>query len=208
MIMIARTIASINKIHPAVWQLICLTISLVLFSLVFLTRSPGFLRPFGIALRTDFWPIVPLTALLVYVIYRIPGRIGELSAFAIVMILFALGLAGLWASGNTQTSTISGLIPMNDARSYYVDALRLTHGTSFSFFSSRRPLFAGFLSVLLLITNFNLAASLAILAAITGISIYFFSRELERTHGTETAVFAVVMMFLYYRLHRDRKSVV
>ncbi len=147
--MISQSFALTNKIHPLLWQFICLIISIVFFILVLINRSPNFLRPLGFSLRTDFWPIIPVTALFVYLVFRIPGRIGEVSTWAVVMVLFALPLAGLWAYGHTQTSTLSGLIPLNDAKGFYMDALRLTHGTNFSFFASRRPLFAGLLSVLL-----------------------------------------------------------
>ena len=199
--MISRFLALTNKIHPLLWRFICLTISIVFFILVLINRSPSFLRPLGFSLRTDFWPIIPVTALFVYLVFRIPGRIGEVSTWAVIMVLFALPLAGLWAYGHTQTSTLSGLIPLNDARGFYMDALRLTYGTNFSFFASRRPLFAGLLSVLLALTNYNLMACLAALTAITAISIHLTAREIQRTHGAETAVFLLMMIFLYYRLH-------
>jgi len=199
--MISRFLAFTNKIHPLLWQLICLTISVAFFILVLINRSPNFLRPLGFSLRTDFWPIIPVTALFVYLVFRIPGRIGEVSTWAVVMVLFALPLAGMWAFGHTQTSTLSGLIPLNDAKGFYMDALRLTYGTNFSFFASRRPLFAGLLSVLLVLTNYNLMACLAALTAITAIAILLTAREVQRTHGMETAVFLLMMIFLYYRLH-------
>jgi len=43
--------------------------------------------------------------------------------------------------------------------------------------------------------------SLTILSAITGFSCYLLTREVQRTHTTETAVFLLIMIFLYYRLH-------
>lgn len=167
-----------------------------------LLRPPsGFLRSLSLALRVDFWPVIPLTALVIYLLFYVPGRIGQIITASAVLFLFAMPLAGMWAYGHTQTSVISGLIQLNDASGYYVDALRLTSGTNFSSFSSRRPLFAGFLSVLLALTGHNLMISLAILSGVTAIACYLLAREIQKTHGVETAVFLLMMMFLYYRLH-------
>ncbi len=194
-------IQSFNNIHPILWQFICFTVSIIAFGLVLINPLPSFVRPLSLALRVDFWPVIPITAVVIYLLFRIPGRTGELITVTSIMLLFAMPLAGMWAYGHTQTSTLGGLIPLNDAQGYYIDALGLTTGSNFSYFSSRRPLFPGLLSVLLIITNYNLFTSLAILSAITAISCYFMTREIQRTHGTETATFLLMMVFLYYRLH-------
>jgi hypothetical protein len=181
--------------------MLCLAVGSAVFALILLQRAPNFLRPLGFALRTEFWPVIPIATGIIYFAYRLPGRFGELIAQTAVLGLFALALAGLWAYGHSQTTTLSGLIPMNDARGYYRDALRLSHGEDFSFFASRRPLFVGLLSVLLVSTNFNLMACLAVLTALAAISAHLTAREIQRTCGTETAAFFLMMVFLYYRLH-------
>lgn len=196
-----NVIHSLNRIHPAFWQFIYLTVSIIAFSLVLINPLPSFIRPLSLSLRVDFWPIIPTTAIIIYLLFRIPGRTGELITITTIMCLFAMPLAGIWAYGHTQSAMLGGLIPLNDAQSYYLDAIRLTLGESFSFFSTRRPLFPGFLSVLLVITNNNILVSLAILSAITAISSYYMIKEIQETHGTEFAVFLLMMIFLYYRLH-------
>jgi hypothetical protein len=110
-------------------------------------------------------------------------------------------LAGLWASGQSQSTVLSGLIPLFDAQTYYMDALRLMNGSPFSIFSARRPLFGSLLAVLLTLTGRNLMAALAILTAMTGLACYFTAREIQRTHGAEIAVFILMVMFLFYRAH-------
>lgn len=192
---------TLNKIHPAHWLFICLTVSITAFSLILINPLPGFMRPLSLSLRVDFWPIIPITACIIYLLFLIHERSGELISVTAIMILFALPLAGMWAYGHAQSAMLGGLIPINDAQGYYTDALRLINNSSFSFFSTRRPLFPGFLSVLLFITDHNLLTSLAILSAVTAISCYFMVREIQRTHGTEVAAFLLMMVFLYYRLH-------
>src|SRR5687768_4851217 len=123
---------ALNKIHPLIWYFVCITISLIVFGLILLNRSPNFLRPLSKALRTGFGLVIPVATLLVYLAFRVPGRIGELIAMTTVLSLFAMSLAGLWASGQTQTTVLSGLIPLTDAGGYYIDALGLINGQDFS----------------------------------------------------------------------------
>src|SRR5688572_27732337 len=71
---------ALNKIHPLPWHFICIAISIVVFSLVLLNRSPNFLRPLSMALRTGFGLIIPAIAIAMYLVYRLPGRFGELAS--------------------------------------------------------------------------------------------------------------------------------
>jgi len=189
------------KINSCLWQLLFLTISTALFSLILANRAPNLLRPISMALRAGFGLVIPLTGLILYLAYRIPGRAGDLIGMAVTLSLFAMPLAGLWASGQTQSTILSGLIPLSDAESYYSDALRLMNGDDFSIFSARRPLFAGLFAVLLTITGRNLMAALAIVTAITGLACYFTVREIQRARGAEIAVFILMVLFLFNRAH-------
>ena len=190
-----------HKINPYLSQLIFLAISTVLFGLILANRAPNLLRPISMALRTGFGLVIPVTAVILYLAFRIPSRAGNLIGMAATLSLFAMPLAGLWASGQSQSTVLSGLIPLFDADSYYIDALRLMNGDAFSIFSARRPLFASLLAVLLSITGRNLMAALAILTAIAGLACYFTAREIQRTHGAEIAVFVLMVLFLFNRAH-------
>ncbi|MBM3126482.1 MAG: hypothetical protein FJZ87_15670, partial [Chloroflexi bacterium] len=176
--------AFIEKIHPLLWQGICFALSILVFSLILVNRNPNFLRPLSMAMRTGFGLVIPSTALALYFLLRIPGRIGELIAVTGVLSLFALPLAGVWASGKSQSVLFNGLIPLADAANYYIDGLRILNGWEISHFSAMRPIFPGFLSLLLAVTDRNFMASLGILSAIAGFSVYFTGREVQRTHGT------------------------
>jgi hypothetical protein len=190
-----------KRIHPLAWQTLCLLTSLVIFILILNNRSPIFVRPVSMALRTGFGVVIPLAALVVYGAFRIKGRIGELTAMTAILSLFAMGLAGLWASGDTQSVVLNGMIPLTDAAGYYTDATRLQYGMDVSNFTSMRPFFAGLLSLFLRLSERNLMTAVAIFTAIAGLAGYLASREIQRTHGAEVAVFFLTLMFLYYRHH-------
>ena len=196
-----QTKAILKKFSPILWQIIFLGISLFVYYLILVNRSPGLIRSISMSLRTGFGIVIPLATLVIYAAYRIPGRIGELFAITATMSLFALALAGLWAAGSTQSVVLNGLIPLTDASAYYVDATRIQYGMDISNFSAMRPFFAGLLSFFLWLSERNLMTAVAIFTAIAGFSCFLATREIQRTHGTEIAVFFLILMFLYYRHH-------
>jgi hypothetical protein len=193
--------AFIEKIHPVLWQGICFSLSILVFSLILVNRNPNILRPLSMSLRTGFGLVIPSTALALFFLLRIPGRVGELIAITGVLSLFALPLAGVWASGKSQSVLFNGLIPLADAANYYIDSLRILVGWKISHFSAMRPIFPGFLSLLQAITGRNFMASLGILTAIAGYSAYFTSREVQRTHGAAAGTSLMILLFLFFRHH-------
>ena len=199
--MSVKKFSSAHKINLFVWQFLCLAVSTALYIAILENRSPNILRSLSISLRTSFGVVVLLTTLGLYLVYRIPGRIGQLAGMAATLALFALALAGVWASGHTQSILISGLIPVSDATGYYIDANRILYGTHVSNFSAMRPLFPGFLAFLLSLTGRNLMSAVGILTALAGLAAYIASREIQKTHGTEPAIIFLMSMFLYFRHH-------
>lgn len=184
-----------------IWHFLGLLVALLFFYLILVNLSTSIIRSLSIALRNGFGIAFFLSILFIYITYRIHGQIGELLAFISTMVLFSLGLAGLWISGNTQPLIMNGLIPISDATIYYVDALKILNGGDVSDFTAMRPFFTGFLSVLLWLTDRNLLFALGILTAIAGISAFLSSREIQKTHGAETSIFFLALIFLYYRHH-------
>lgn len=195
----AKRYAFLNKIwiQEAVWIVLAVSV----FALILLNRSPNLLRPLSLAARTGFNLTVILLFLLLYVSFRLQGWIGKALSWTVTLALFALALAGLWAIGQTQSTVLTGIVPLFDAANYYTDALRLLAGQDFSDFSARRPLFAAFLSLLLWVTGQNLMAALALLTLITAVACYIAAREIQSTHGAEAAAFVLIILFLFYRHH-------
>ena len=187
--------------NAGIQETLYLLVAVSVFALILLNRSPNLLRPLSLHARTGFNLAVLLLFVLLYISFRVPGAAGRFLSLTFTLALFALPLAGLWATGQTQSTVFSGIVPLFDAADYYTDALRLLAGQDFSDFSARRPLFAGFLSVLLWLTGHNLMAALGLLTLITALACFVAVREIQSTHGPEAAVFVLVILFLFYRHH-------
>lgn len=135
--------------------------------------------------------------------YLVVSRLGQPVAGRLVvagmLTVTSLVLLGMWTAGVSDGQVVAGLLPYSDANGYYTDALRLLQGESFSAFSSRRPLFAAWLAVLLGGTQGHLAATLAILSLATIAAICLAVREADRSHGAAAAALLLTCLFLFYR---------
>ena len=196
---ISKSLTSFKK--PWVGGAIQLAIAIVFFAFILLNRSPNLLRPVGLSLRTGLNLTVAICFLVLYITFRLRGWTGQLLSLATTLALFAFSLAGLWAIGQTQPTIFNGIVPLFDASDYYADALRLLAGQDFSVFSARRPLFPGLLAVVLWAANHNLMIALGVFTLIAALACYTAAKEIQRTHGAETAVFVLIILFLFYRHH-------
>jgi hypothetical protein len=185
--------------HPWIREAAIYLAAFFIFTLILLNRSPNMLRPLSMNMRFGFTWVIPLLVVVLYISFRLHGWLGKLTRITATLSLFALALAGVWASGHTQSTYISGLIPLYDAQVYYVDALRLLAGRSMSEFSAARPLFAGWLATILALTSRDLTVTLMILTAINSLAALFAAEAVQRTHGTLPAIFLLIFLFLYYR---------
>jgi len=174
-------------------------VALLIFSLILLNVSPEIFRTISLKARTGFGEFIPFFILLLYASFRLPGPWGRFFSVTLTFAFFGLVLAGLWQTGQSQSTVFNGIVPLYDASYYYADALRLMAGQNLSSFSARRPLFPGLLAVLLTLTGRNLMASLGILTAITAGACYLAAKEIQRTHGAEAAAFVLTILFLFYR---------
>jgi len=174
-------------------------VGLALFGWLLVSRDPWLVRPLSVALRYSFTLVAPGLLLVVYLVLRLPERWGRWLRFPLCMAPFALCLAGLWASGQSELYVISGLLPWTDARNYYLDAQRLLNGALFSTFSARRPMFAGLLATLLALTGNNLQLAVALLVLLTGAACYLLANEVRRSHGAAPAALVWLLVFLFYR---------
>ena len=163
------------------------------------TTAPFPFRQVGIAARYNFLKTGVILLICVYSVFCLRGWVGSTASLAVVMGLFGLSLVGLWSSGETTSTIISGLLPWADASKYYQDALRLLEGGSFQAFSAWRPLFSGLLSGILAITGRNLQITLGLLTGMVAIACFLLAREVQRKHGPLTAAFVVLVLFFYYR---------
>ena len=180
---------------------IILFLSVFAFWIIISNRSPNLLRPLSMLLRTGYTVVLPLIYLALYLAFRLKGWLGNLLSLLLTLSIFALALAGAWASGQTESGILSGVIPMFDSTDYYTDALRLLASQEFSELSTRRPFFIAFFAFLLRITDHNLLYALALLTLFVALACYLLTREINETHGPVVAIFALVFIFFYYRFH-------
>jgi hypothetical protein len=191
----------LRNIHVPLWIEVIggLSFGGLIFGLIAFNDSPAIIG-FGLNLRLNVRYVLLMGA-MVYVALRFAQGPGRILTLALISAWFALPLAGLWGSGYTHTTILSGLIPVQDASDYYTDALRLISGLDYSSFSARRPLFAGSLAVLLFFTNHNLMTALAILGFFSAVACFLAAIELHKTHGAEAATLMLALLFLFYRTH-------
>ncbi len=155
-------------------------------------------------MRTGFSLAIPPAAILLYLSFQMRRPFEPILSFSLTMAFFACALAGLWISGSSDTTTLSGLLPIQDALAYYSDALQILSGGIVSAHTAMRPFFAGMLALLLSVSGRNLLLALSVIAAIGGISSYLAGREFLRTHGPAAATFMVILLFLYFRFHTGK----
>lgn len=163
------------------------------------SRVPVEIRTLGAAVRYSF--VTTSIGLLVvfYLILRLPEKWRIPLAFAAGGAVFGLALTGLWASGQSEPYVVSGLIPYNDAATYYNDANRLLDGSLLSETSSRRPLAIGFQGALLGLTGRNLQDSLALLALIEAAACVYMMLEVRRAKGASAGAVTFWIIFLFAR---------
>ncbi len=178
-----------------------LSVAILVYSLILVTRSSGILRSTSMVIRSGFALTILIVVVLIYLSFRIPGWIGRLLSLTITLTIFSLALAGLWASVNTEAGLLNGVIPMYDSATYYTDAVRLLTGDVFSITSSRRPLFSAFFAVLLKVSGHNLMVAHGLMTLIVALSCYVLAREIQITHGAEAATLVFLVVFFYYRYH-------
>lgn len=154
---------------------------------------------YGLLLRYDVKVTLLLAALAACLVFYPKGRLGTMLGLGLALVLFALPLSGLWASGVSEANIVGGLLPWMDASGFYRDAQRLLDGGLLSTFSARRPLFTGLLAFLLGLAQRNLQAGLAILVLINAVACYLLARQIQRTHGTLAGAATFILMFVFYR---------
>ncbi len=162
-------------------------------------RVPVEIRTIGTTVRYSFITTSIGILAVFYLILRLPEKWRVPLAFAAGGAVFGLALTGLWASGQSEPYVVSGLIPYNDAATYYNDANRLLDGSLLSETSSRRPLAIGFLGALLGLTGRNLQNALAFLALIEAAASVYMMLEIRRARGPATGALTFWIVFLFAR---------
>ncbi len=154
--------------------------------------------------RTLFNFRLDVAFLLVIVLGLVFSRKGiawDTASLTLTLVLFSIPLIYKWQTARYDGYLLGGLLPWSDAHAYYSGAHHLMSEGSLTLWATRRPLFAGLLSVLLSITGGNLQVSLAILAVINGLAVFLASREIQKIFGPFTAATFLAICYWYYCAH-------
>jgi hypothetical protein len=183
------------------WQnLILLIVSMAIFFLILHLRVPTIFRPMIIQMRYGFTIPIPILFILMAIILRKQHWGNSAGAFLLILSAFAMALAGLWASGQTEGQVISGILPDSDAAYYYFDGLRYINGFQFSFSGARRIFFSAFLGLILKFTAGNIQLTLAVLTLLVAIACYFATISVHDHFGAIPASLFFVLLFSFARL--------
>ena len=126
------------------------------------------------------------------------GILWEAVSLILILVLFSLPLIYKWQTAKFDGVIFGGLLPWADANGYYTGAQRLMEGSYLTEFATRRPLFTGFFTILLVATGKNLQASLAVLAALNGLATFLAAREIQKAHNAFVAAGFVAICYWYY----------
>ncbi|NMB54507.1 MAG: hypothetical protein GYA15_07365 [Leptolinea sp.] len=163
------------------------------------SRTPVEIRSLAATVRYSFVSTSTVILLFFFILLCLPEPWRPLAVFTAGGALFGLALAGLWASGQSEPYVVSGLIPYNDAATYYIDANRLLDGSLLSDGSSRRPLSIGLLGAILGLTGRNLQNATAVLALLEAIACVYMMLEIRRVKGASAAAVTFWIVFLFAR---------
>lgn len=171
-------------------------ISLFLFWVVLFLKIPSsFSRYFH-----TYSPGLFLVVLISYYLaFRLPDRFQIPVSLGLTMILLALPLSHLWASGFSDNFIIGGLLPYKDGKNYYLGANLILNGLPVvgAGQATERPLFPGLLSVLLMLTGQNLKVALVMISQLIGVGMCLSSRQIRNVMGASAASLFGALMYFY-----------
>ncbi len=170
------------------------------FVLILTLRIPAGFRPVIIQMRYGFTIPIPIIFILMALILSKDRWMNKTGLFILITAVFAMALAGVWASGQTEGQVISGILPDTDAAFYYYDGLRYINGFQFSFFGARRIFFPAFLGILLAIAKSNVQVTLGIITFLLAVSCFYSTLAVWKRFGSIAASLFFVLVFTFARL--------
>ncbi len=145
-------------------------------------------------------PLFLLVLTVYFLLFRFAGKFSWVAGFLFTMALFSLALSYMWNSGFSDNGILGGLLPYKDGYHYYNGARLLSIGQllpGYSVQAAERPLFPGFLSVVLALTGDNLRWTLAMLVGLAGVSSYLSAGYVYRHLGGLAASAYLTLLFFY-----------
>ncbi len=148
----------------------------------------------GLVQRRDIWLFVYF--LFISLSFFVKGLKGSYMGLILQVFTFLIMLLGLWSTAHNATWLMLGIFSKSDGLGYANDALGLLNGNLYDY-SGKRPLFTGFLAVILVLTGQHLKYTLLIITVITAIAFFFFAHYLS-IHIKPVAIGVLFAMILLY----------
>jgi hypothetical protein len=194
-----------TNIQPNLGKILRIPLAFLVMAATFIfsaySHVPVEIRSLSVTIRYSFVSTSICILLLTYLVLRLPEPWRLPASFTLGGALFGLALGGLWASGQSEPYVVSGLIPYNDAATYYVDASRLLDGSVLSDISSRRPISIGLLGALLGITGRNLQNATAILVFLEAVACLYLMLEVRQAKGAFAGSITFGLFFICPPIH-------
>lgn len=173
---------------------------LILSVIVLKDRSASIFRQLYIQLRYGFTLSVILISSIVLVTFQIKkNQYRNLLLFTVILLFFNMSLAGVWASGKSEPTMISGLIPIVDGENYYTDALRWLNGGYFSAYSAKRPIFVAFLTTLAKISGQSIQVMQALIMFLMAIACFLVVKKISGKLNSFGTTLFLLLIFFYAR---------
>lgn len=172
-----------------------LFIALAINILILIIPPPVLITNLLFNFRLD---VAVLLIVFLALIFSRKGFAWDTISLTLTLVLFSLPLIYKWQTAGFYGYLIGGLLPWSDASGYYSGAQQLIYDGYLTSWATRRPLFGGFLAVLLSATGNDLQVTLAILAMLNGLAVFFASREIQKSHGALIAAIFLAICYLYY----------
>ena len=145
--------------------------------------------------------VAVLLVIFLGLVFSRKGIAWDTVSLTMSLILFSIPLIYKWQTAGFYGYLIGGLLPWSDAAGYYSGAQHLIYDGYLTTWATRRPLFGGFLAVLLSVTGNNLQVTLALLAILNGLAVFFAAREIQKIHGSWIAATFLMICYGYYCAH-------
>jgi hypothetical protein len=159
----------------------------------------GPLALLGLYLRYDTLFLPCFLAAVFYLLSRLPLNLAQLGPVFLSVSLCGLVLAGIWQEQVSDLSTLAGLYPHGDARSYLNGALNLLHGQELHPKASRRPLAIVLWAGLFKLGGMDLKITLALMVFFSALALGFLSRAVYKSYGWQVGYIIFLSLFLFYR---------
>jgi hypothetical protein len=158
----------------------------------------GLLARVGYFVRYDVIFVPAFIVALFLMLWKKAPKQSDCCVISLMLLLCAMVLSGVWASGVSDHSLLAGFLPFSDASGYVDGTLGLLQNGTLSSWASRRPLNSLLQAFLLVICNGNFRCVLAVLVFCGAFSMALTVCECRKHFGHVAACILFVGLFFFY----------